>query len=216
MSKGGFLDTGVLIGYCFTVDSHHQPCKEYLNDDAVLPFTSQTVEDEYKTTKSKVNTRYADSVRLHISDVKHSNIEGQLDPMDINQLQTEVLDRRNELHSVLSAFYDRLDQFIHYDELISKLEALERDIETLAIQRKSELDEMVDIWEPKDSHPDVRSALDLHEPDLTICIDGHDLAVHLADETELATANPTDFVYDGQREWILEVTAYVDVVNLTE
>lgn len=74
---------------------------------------------------------------------------------------------------------------------------------------------MVDHWSPKDKHSDVREKLDLHEPDLTICLDGHDLAVHLADPTELATANPTDFVYDGQREEILEYTAYDDVIDLS-
>ena len=97
MTRGAFLDTGVLIGYCFTVDEHHQPCEEYVSDDSILPFTSPTVENEYETAKPKVNTRYADAVRLHISDIKHSNVDGQLGPTDINRLQTEVLDRRNEL-----------------------------------------------------------------------------------------------------------------------
>lgn len=215
MARAGFLDTGVLIGYCYTVDQHHQPCKSYLNQDSILPFTSETVTDEYENAKSNASTRYADAVRLHIEDVKRSDLEGELGPMDINRLQNKILDRRNELHRGLSEFYDNLQQFIQYDELLRKLEHLQRDIETLAIQRKEEIDERVDVWVPKEEHSDVRSQLDIHEPDLTICVEGHDLAVHLADDTELATANPTDFIYDGKYDEILDATEYGDIVNLT-
>lgn len=214
MTAAGFLDTGVLIGYCFTVDKHHDPCASYVSKRSLL-FTSETVETEYRATKQSASTRYSDAVRQHLSDVKRSDLEGELDPMDINRLQTEILDRRNELHAVLAEFYEQLGQFVQYRDLISKLQALERDIDTLAVQRKAELDEMVDHWEPKDEYPEIRAKLDLHEPDLTICIDGHDLAVHLSDETELATANPTDFVYEGRREHIMEHTAYDDIVDLS-
>lgn len=215
MTTAGFLDTGVYIGYCLTVDHHHEPCKAYITEDADVLFTSQTVLEEYPSAKRKASTRYSDAVEKHISDVKRSDLEGELGPMDLNRLQNQILDRRNKLHSVLAEFYDNLPQFIQYDSLIKKLEALGRDIDTLALQRKRELDAEVDIWDPKDEYPDIRSDLNLHEPDLTICVEGHDLAVHLADETELATANPTDFVYDGQREHILELTAYSDVVDLS-
>lgn len=215
MTTAGFLDTGVYIGYCLTVDHHHEPCNGYITQDADLLFTSETVLNEYPSAKRKASTRYSDAVRKHISDVKRSDLEGELGPMDLNRLRNEVLDRRNELHRVLAEFYDDQPQFIQYGALVEKLEALGRDIDTLALQRKRELDEEVDVWDPKDDHPDVREELNLHEPDLTICVDGHDLALHLADETELATANPTDFVYDGQREHILELTAYSDVVDLS-
>lgn len=210
----GFLDTGVYIGYCLTVDHHHEPCNAYITEDADVLFTSQTVLDEYSSAKRKVSTRYSDAVEKHISDVKRSDLEGELGPMDLNRLQNQILDRRNELHSVLAEFYDNLPQFVQYELLIENLEALGRDIDTLALQRKRELDAEVDTWDPKDDYPDIRNELNLHEPDVTICVEGHDLAVHLADETELATANPTDFVYDGQRDHILELTAYADVVDL--
>lgn len=215
MSTAGFLDTGVYIGYCLTVDKHHQPCKNYITEEDTLLFTSQTVLNEYPSAKQKASTRYSDAVRKHISDVKRSDLDGELGPMDINRLQTQILDHRNRLYGVLAEFYEKLPQFIQYDDLLTKLVRLERDIDTLAHQRKKELDTKVDVWDPKDEYSDVREELNLHEPDLTICIDGHDLAVHLTDDTELATANPTDFVYDGQKEHIIEETAYSDVVDLS-
>lgn len=215
MARAGFLDTGVLIGYCLTVDLHHGPCKSYVTGRADLLFTSECVQDEYRSARRGATTRYSDAVRKHLSDVKRSDLDGELGPMDINRLKTGILNRRNDLHSVLVEFYDQVGPFIRYGALIERLEALERDIDTLAIQRKQELDSVLDIWEAKDEHPDVRDVLDLHEPDLTICVDGHDLALHLADDTELATANPTDFVYEGQRKRILENTAYHDVVDLS-
>ena len=216
MSTAGFLDTGVYIGYCFTVDKHHEPCRTYITDEVDLLFTSETVLEEYHSAKRNANTRYSDAVRKHLSDVKRSDLEGELGPMEQKRLKTRILDRRNDLHSVLAEFYETLPSFIQYDELIGKLQGLGRDIDTLAQRRKRELDAEVNEWEPQDDHPDVRDRLNLHEPDLTICVDGHDLAVHLTDDTELATANPTDFVYDGQRERILELTAYTDVVDLSE
>lgn len=214
MTRAGFLDTGVVVGYCVTVDRHHGPCSEYIENHSLL-FTSDTVEEEYRSTKPDVCTRYADAVRMHLSDVKRSDLDGQLDPVDLDRLKTEILDRRNRLHGVLYDFYEGLDQFVHYDAVIAELEALARDIEAMAAQRKANLDEQVDTWDRKDEHRNVRKELDLHEPDLTICVDGHDLAVHLSDETELATANPRDFVREGMREQILDLTAYVDVVDLT-
>lgn len=215
MSTAGFLDTGVLIGFCLTVDKHHGPCEAYVSEEADLLFTSETAQNEYETAKQKASKRYSDAVRQHISDVKKSDLEGELGPMDLNRIKTQILDRRNELHAALAEFYDTLPQFLQYDELLERLESLERDIDTLALKRKRELDSILDVWEPKEEHPDVRAELEVHEPDLTICLEGHDLAVHLSDETELATANPTDFVSDGQRERILDVTAYTDVVDLS-
>lgn len=215
MTTAGFLDTGVFIGYCLTVDHHHKPCQAYISDEVDLLFTSDTVLDEYILAKRKASTRYSDAVRKHLSDVKRCDLEDELGPMELNRLQAQILDRRNELHTVLVKFYDNQPQFIQYDALIEKLEALGRDIDSLALHRKQELDTQVDIWDPLEEHPAVRSALNLHEPDLTICIDGHDLALNLAHDTELATTNPTDFVYDGQREHILELTSYSDVVDLS-
>lgn len=214
MTRAGFLDTGVLIGYCFTVDDHHRPCKEYVEDRSVL-FTSETVEDEYEGARRSVNTRYSDAVRKHLSDVKRSDLEGELGPMDLDRLQTQILDRRNDLYDTLYEFYDQLGSFVQYEEVVAKLEALGRDIDMMAVQRKATLDEHLDHWEQKDEYPEIREELDVHEPDLTICVEGHDLATHLADETELATANPSDFVYDGMREEILRLTEYADVVDLS-
>lgn len=113
----GFLDTGVLIGYCFTVDQHHGPCKVYITGEADVLFTSETVENEYESAKEKANTRYADAVRQHLSDVKRSDLDGELDPMDINRLRNRILDRRNPLYDVLAEFYDDLGPFVQYANL---------------------------------------------------------------------------------------------------
>ncbi|MFB6163138.1 MAG: hypothetical protein ABEJ86_06865 [Halococcoides sp.] len=215
MTTAGFLDTGVYIGYCFTVDSHHDPCRRYVTEQADIVFTSETVLDEYRSAKRSVSERYSDAVRKHISDVRRSDLDGELGPMDLDRAKRRILDRRNELYEVLVEVSDSLPQFIQYDDLLDRLQNLARDIDTMAVQRKQDLDDTVDVWDQKTDHPDVRAGLDIHEPDLTICIEGHDLAAHLADDTELATANPTDFVYDGQRERILDLTAYSDVIDLS-
>lgn len=215
MTSAGFLDTGVFIGFCFTYDRHHDPCRSYLENRADTLYTSDTVQAEYPDAKEKSSTRYSDAVRLHISDLRRSGLEGELGPTELNRAKTEILDRRNNLFDAIYELYEGLPQFIQYDELVERLEQLEHDIDALAFRRKKELDSKVQIWDPKDVHEDLRSQLSIHEPDLTICMEGHDLAANVDHDTELATANPTDFVYGGMRERNLELTCYSDVVDLS-
>lgn len=217
MTIAGFLDTGILMGYCFTVDKYHRPCSSYLATDELLPFTSESVQSEYSRRKSSLTTRYTDEIRSHIAEIKRSSLEGELGPVEINEIKTSILDRGNEAYNSLIHLYENeLPQFIQFEDLISVLESIGRDIDGLALKREKKLNEIVDVWDPKEKHEDVRENLaDLHEPDLTICIDGHDLAVHLSHPTEFVTINPRDFVADGRKRLILDNTDYSDIRDLT-
>ena len=54
MTLAGFLDTGIVVGYCFTIDKYHRPCSTYLSQAELLPFASETVENEYKNQKNLI------------------------------------------------------------------------------------------------------------------------------------------------------------------
>jgi len=213
MNRAAFLDTGVLLGYCFTVDSHHTPCKKYINESEYDYFTSPTVETEYENVKYKLNTRYSEAVLDHVSDLRRSDLEGQLGPTDLDHTKKHILNRGNQAYNALYRYYDEiLPQFVQLEQVITQLRQLSRDIEQTALDRKNEIDALTRLWKVDEEYSGIRSALsDMHEPDLTICIEGHDLAVHMDTETELATCNPNDYTRNGREELILEHTALKEI-----
>ncbi len=216
MPRSAFLDTGVLLGFCFTVDSHHVNCRDYLDNNGIDYFISPTVEEEFENTKYKLNTRYSEAVLDHVSKLEDADVEGELDPVDLDNIKNGLLSRGNEAYSILYEFYDEvLPQFVQAQEVKYRLRELSRDIEQMALERKQELDQIVRLWRVSEDYPDVRDAISaIHEPDRTICIEGHDLASNMDVETDLATVNPRDYVRDGREELILSNTELSSVVNL--
>lgn len=216
MTLVGFLDTGILIGFCLTVDHHHEPCREYLATRPDQVYSGKRVEREYETTAETVVDRYTGGVRDHKIAVQSSNFEGELGPSDLRELRRRHLASDNPTRATIVELYEQLPQVVYVDTVVEHLRKLERDIEQVAIDRKSELDEaVVDYWRSNDDHPEVRSELSLHEPDLTICVEAHDLAQRVDSSVELATANPTDFVEGGTDERLCSTTALSGVVDLS-
>ena len=216
MGRASFLDTGVVIGYCFTVDSHHQPCRKYLRNSGIDFFTSPTVEDEYENAKDRVNRRYANAILEHVAELEKSNIEGELGPIKIDRVKKKILSRNNEAYTSLYHYYENvLPQFANAKEVKTQLREMARDIEHMAITRKQEIDILVRLWRCDEDYPNIRKAFSaIHEPDRTICIEAHDLASNLDDDTELATVNPNDFVRNGRRDLIVNNSAIAEVLSL--
>jgi hypothetical protein len=216
MTQIGYLDTGVLIGFCLTVDSHHEPCSEYLSTHPDEIYSGERVEREYDNTAETVVQRYTGGVRRHRVAVQSSSYTGELGPSDLRELQQSHLAPDNPTRDTIAELYDQLPQVVYVDTVVDYLRKLERDIEQMELDRRDKLDDaIVDYWCCDDSHPEVRSAVDLHEPDLTICVEGHDLAETIGGTVELATANPTDFVDDGTDTTIESATALSGVVDCT-
>ena len=215
MADRGFLDTGVVFGYCVPVDQHHSSCVTYVEEDNNL-YVSDEVESEYIQIKEERVDELADDVRDHVKRLESSSLDAQLDPMDINEIKKHHLNRGDDAYRFLYRFYDEeLGNFAQLDRIKRKLRQAARDLETIALKRKRSLDEETTKWEPQSQHGDVRSTLSMiHQQDLDICIHAHDLACCCDGETEFATANPTDFVDDGRETAILKATELADIVDL--
>ncbi|MFB6175608.1 MAG: hypothetical protein ABEI99_00390, partial [Halobaculum sp.] len=202
----------VVLGYCLTVDLHHDPCREYLGDEPDEIYSGAEVAAEYEATAPAVSTRYADDVRTHRERVEESRFGGELGPDDL----TAILSEEKSMADVIGELYEELPQVLYVDTLTRYLTQLARDIEQMAVERKERLDEVITAyWEREDEHGEVRSRLDIHEPDLSICIEGHDLGENVDGNVELATANPTDFVRGGTRSRIVTHTTMTDVIDLS-
>lgn len=212
-----FLDTGVVIGYCFLLDDHHRNCREYIEDSEESDlFVSETVETEYDHTKRKVSRRLANGVREHVRAVKRTDYEDELGPVELDRLQNRVLSRNNDASQFLYEFYDEeLGNFVRKSELCERLRAMSRDIESFPLDRKRNLDAEVTVWECEDTYDGVEASLDvIPGTDRRICIEAHDLGCSTESHTVFATVNPRDFVDDGREEAILDATEIDEIENL--
>ena len=218
MSQNAFLDTGVVIAFCFLLDRHHRNCEDYLRerqDDGDNLYLSSEVEDEYSRKKSEIAEKLSGQVLEHRDFVGDSADDGQLGPLDINELQRNLSRWGKEASGFLVQYYEEKGNFVSKEEILRELRDLSREIEKTAIERKQTVDSATEEWEKREEHPELHSLLSvIHGSDRHICIVAHDLACHADGETELATTNPNDFVDDGREELILEHTELDRIVDL--
>lgn len=218
MSGSAFLDTTVCLGFCFTVDIHHKKCQKYIQNNNFSFYISDIIEEEYKKKKSALNTRYSTAITRHIGDLRRSNLSGELGPMDLSKVKNQILHRNNDAFDFLCRYYDdEVGPFIQMDRLLKELSDLSRDIDKLAQSRKAQLDSLAQQWTMREEHSDIKEKLkEIHEPDRTICLESHDLALHEGDPyTELATANSTDLIDNGRKDLIIDNTEINDVRDLS-
>jgi len=217
MPEQSFLDTGVVLAFAFTTDKHHKNCREYLeSDDCGEFYISPRVRSEYHNKEPELADRYSDAVFKHVSDLKRSDHDGQLDPMDIKDIRENILHRKNPAYVFLYWFYRReVSKYLPMQELQERLRGIARGIDVNATKRREELETILQVWEREKEFRDVGEALaNIHEQDRLICIDAHSLALNRDGDTELATTNPNDFVRKGHRELILKHTALSEVESL--
>lgn len=216
MSEASFLDTGIVLGFCFRDDTHHHRCRQYLDGHDFELFISDHVESEYLNREPGLAQEIADGVFAHIKQLRGSEFEGQLDSMDTSKIRQNLIRDYNTARKTLHAFYrNELPKFIQLSDVIDRLRDLARDIEQNAIENRSELMQQVEVWERDEEYADIDNNLtDIPHDDRRICLDAHDVATVTDHLTELATTNPTDLVDDGYRELILEETSLEDVVSL--
>jgi len=216
MSEASFLDTGVVLGFCFRDDTHHHRCRQYLDGHDFELFISDHVESEYLNREPSLAQEIADGVLAHIKQLRGSEFKGQLDSMDTSKIRQNLIRSDNAAGKTLHAFYrNEVPNFIQLSDMIARLRDLARDIEQNAIENRSELMQQVEVWERDEEYSDIDNNLtEIPYDDRRICLDAHDVATATDYLTELATTNPTDLVDDGYRELILEETSLQDVVSL--
>lgn len=207
MSDAAFLDTGVVFGYCVPLDQHHVRCSEYVEDTDRTVYTTSTVDSEFQRMKRDRVQELATAVLDHVRALLRADFEGTLGPMDVDDIQRRILARDDDAYQYLYWYYDDLEPFVARREVVEDLREFARDVESVALQRKEDLDSTVEEWVCRDSHRELRSDLSMiHDEDRRICVEAHDLACHVDGRTEFATVNPRDFLDDGREERILEAT----------
>jgi predicted nucleic acid-binding protein len=219
MTQGAFLDTGVIIGYCFVGDPHHVPCLKYIGEQSRADFyASQNVEDEYRNKKEELSERSATDILDHRTWVKKNINTDNLGPLDIQNIQNQLFQWGAQTSDYLSNYYqNEVSNFITKDDLLDDLRKIARGFETDAQHRKQQIDDQISQWKQKDNHPDVVDSLsEIHSSDRRICVEAHDLSCHSDHDIELATTNPSD-LKDGGREALIltstQISSVADVSN---
>jgi len=216
MAAAGFLDKSVLLGFCFRTDPHHARCRDYLEDEKDHYITEE-IDDAFERNRKRMTESHADAIELHVKDLRDSPHSGPLGIHDLEDIRENVLYHGNDVSDFLERWYDEtVDSGITISELEHRLRYLARDIERIAYQRKEEFDDLVLLWERADDYPDVKTALsEMSAEDMFVCVDAHDVAVHLGEPTELATADESDFFENGREKLILDNTALDAIVGLS-
>jgi len=219
MPDDAFLDTGVVLGFCFTLDKHHLRCKGYVSDCNGDLFYSDTVESEYQNRRYGIIEELSDKVRIHRGKILKSDYEGLLDQLDLKEIQDRFIHPQDDISTPLRDWYDDLGNSITVEELTERLETLAREIEKYSMARKQALENNSTVWTTDEPVDEVYDGLwqDLDcipGDDRKICLEAHDVTVERGTEIAFATVNPQDFVDDEADELVCSKTGICEVVDL--
>lgn len=214
MADNAVLDKGVILGFCFLSDPHHERCTDYINSGNTDYFTTEGIEQIFDKKKEDIISRHKEAILGHAKEIT-TRYHGELTRADIVEIQEGINRENNDAWRYLLDFYKENEGRTVY-EITKNLRNIARDLEQRAEARKNTLYPRLNGWIRFDQHLDIQDVLKplriKDEEDFWICIDAHDIAVNIDGKTELATTNPSDFGIDEIQELILEETAVDEIV----
>lgn len=188
-----FLDTCIIIGYCFFPDKWHYESRRYLDKyDGDSFYSSKTCEKEFESKHKKLINKFRRAILRHRKAVERSSLEGTLNSLDIRKISAEVpSDIRRFMHEYYSK---QIPPSITKDDLLSRLRHLARDVETQPLSLYRQLCESISFHRASLPDGNVKSFFTdcLHTNDLRILLDAHDLAYRRS-PLYLVTTNTRDF-----------------------
>jgi|GEM_PF-2607947 len=221
MVGASFLDTGVVIGYCFYFDRHGLPSTRYITNKvkngSLDAYRSDNVEREFQQRQSEKAQELSDEVALHRKEVQQQSLPKTIDKVAVQKILDTCLDPDWDIAPTIAKWYNRnISLPIEYGKLVKKLRALERLVESRHNRKKKDLDQMTEYHERDDSYPSIDTKLmEIHWDDRSICLDAHDVAKKNGTKLELATTNPKDLIKNGRRGLVKRETAISQVRDLS-
>lgn len=213
LPDNSFLDKGILLGYCFLLDPHHEVCRKYIHSGPEDYYTTQQIEEIVRKKKEQLIKSHRAEILDHVREIRR-NYSGTLDQQDIEEIRSNIDEYSMDSWRYLRDFYDKLPSRNVY-ELTEKLRSIAAEIEKLADRRKSRLFEMLNQWIVVGTYEGVREELEplrqRDEEDFWVILDAHDMASALEGTSHFATTNPADFDRDEIREAILKATDLDDI-----
>ena len=215
-----FLDTSVVIGFCFYLDHHGVKCRRYVSDTILYGgadgFKSTNVDREFNNKVDKKIPEIREELLQHRKKLLQSSVEGSLDALDLEDVKRDHIETDWEIELALKTWYDKeVDTGIGHDDLAERIRKLAKEIESRVNQRSSKLDENLTTISRTKSYSKIESKLTrIPSDDRAICLDAHHVAKNNGGQVELATTNPVHFVNNGREHLIKSETAISNIENL--
>lgn len=215
MADSAFLDKGIILGYCFYTDTHHDRCRNYIESADAEFYATKQVDEIFQKAKDHIINKHRRAI-THFARSVTQEYSGTLTRQDIEEIQEQIDRHENPAWRYLLDYFNNKsgeDVF----PVVKNLRQVARDLEQLAEERNEELQPKIFGWIRFAGYPDLKddlsSLFERDEEDYWIAVDAHDLGLNVDGTTELATNNPSDFDDDEVREEILTHTA-IDEIKL--
>lgn len=190
MSTDFFLDTNVLIGYCFPDDRWHTESSAVLRKPGHF-YTSETVMSEFDHRFREKIASIPERIGRHVANFKRyllkTGLPEDLDAMRIARLQNTVQQYRGYPIQIKRCFMELLEDLkprCNRDTLFERLDRLPMDLEASSFRNRSTVTDLLVVHRRSEEYPSIRETLsDIlkdHpgvENDISILLDAHDLAI---------------------------------------
>ncbi|CQH64113.1 uncharacterized protein HHUB_4281 (plasmid) [Halobacterium hubeiense] len=207
MSDNAFLDKGIVLGFCFPVDLHHQKCRTYLNGGKDF-YLTEHIDSIYEAKRKEKIKQHRSAVLKHARYIDQ-NYDSEIGPMELRDVRRHLDRKDSGAAEYLKAYYEG-KQFANARDVVEELRDFARGMESHVSDRKKEFDRLVVQWNREEDYPDLHDALkDIREDkeeDYWVCVDAHDLAKRTSGSTELATTDIDDLANDGRESLIVNET----------
>jgi len=173
-----FIDTNVLVGYCFKVHKDNSCC-EILDSKSNL-WLSDKVLAEWKRIEKEIHNEYENKILRHIQDIRN-NIS---DMVEINDRKRLINMTDREVRTFFQKWYEKeVDYPILKDDLCDQIEVFLLDMKSDKINRLSKLLSLCSQHNRTTNYPTEKSNLKpcVHngDGDRGIILDAHDLYIRL-------------------------------------
>jgi len=157
MAANAFLDKGIILGYCFYTDAHHEKCKEYVDSGDADLYATKQVEDIFQNAKDHIIKTHRRAITDFIRWIKQ-HYSGALSSTDVVEIQDKI-DRENNpaWRYLLDYFEDKSGENAY--SVSKNLRQIARDLEQLAEERNNELQPKILGWIRLASYPELKNDL---------------------------------------------------------
>ncbi|OUJ18869.1 PIN family nuclease [Methanonatronarchaeum thermophilum] len=209
-----FVDTNVIIGYCFAPDMHHIPAVDFVNSKNEL-IASVNVIDEWDSVKKDVEEKKIDKISESREKIRKECLSEKIKNID------QIEDYFNNYVSdfLFEIINEKFDFPIKKMEILRYLRTLSHELESIPYIRYDEIQEKIEIHKREDEYPkehEKLSEIGIHSRnnkggDREILLDCHDCSNNTRDIIFVTTDGELN---DTKKTEILEILTIEDIREL--
>lgn len=205
-----FLDTCVIIGYCFPTDEFNKKCQEIPQIRKL--WTSDNVIREWRKKECEVTFDHNAAILEHIEYIKE-NYTGEITEGSKNNLMAYS---PLELKGFMDIFYEQVKFPILANRLCEILNNIVLELSNSVRKRYVELEKMWkgNVHSRDVGYPEKEKALDTyaHDEDICILVDAHDISIKIS-PSSLKFLTTDNAIWESKAK-ILKILKINDIIDL--